>query len=252
MIRLSEVTKSYPTESGDETVFRKVSLEIERGDRVSVLGASGCGKSTLLNLLSGIEKHDEGFLQVQATRVGYMFQTDRLLPWRTAKQNALLGLELSGNGSNADAEREVKNYFRRLGLKGVESKYPSHLSGGMRQRVALARTFLYDPELLLLDEPFSALDYRTKLDLEQEVIEYSLRSDRTVIFVTHDIDEAIAIGDRLLVLRGEPSKGVPTKVVKDIRVEFKSDAAGRNPVRAREESLFARYFSEIWGVLGNG
>jgi NitT/TauT family transport system ATP-binding protein len=248
---LLHLDKSYHSQGKQEVVFRNFSLAIERGEKVSILGASGCGKTTLLNLIAGIEKQDAGEMRLKAGRIGYMFQTDRLLPWRTAEHNALLGLELCGKNIDADSRNQLGDYFDRLGLAGAQNKYPATLSGGMRQRVALIRTLLYDPDVLLLDEPFSALDYAAKLSLEAEVLQFVLARTRTIVFVTHDIDEAIGVGTRLIVLGGNPAKNKPAEVVWDSEIRFASDVAGRNPVTVREDPQFAQYVGSVLRALNH-
>lgn len=248
-VLLLHVAKSYGRQGKREIVFEDFSLEIARGEKVSILGASGCGKTTLLNLIAGIEEPDVGEIRVKANTIGYMFQTDRLLPWRTAEQNALLGLELCGKNIDAGSREQLSSYFNRLGLAGAQGKYPATLSGGMRQRVALIRTLLYDPDVLLLDEPFSALDYAAKLSLEAEVLHFVLARSRTMIFVTHDIDEALGVGTRLIVLGGNPARDRPAEVVWDNEIEFESDVAGRNPARVREDPKFAHYVGLVLRAL---
>jgi NitT/TauT family transport system ATP-binding protein len=241
-ISLFRITKTFGSGRGTLTIFSDLTLEIVRGSVVSILGASGCGKTTLLNIIAGVDSFQRGKADVPEARIGYMFQTDMLLPWRTARRNALLPLELRGIGPIGDSR--VDEYFERLNLAGVQGTYPRQLSGGMRQRVALIRTLVFNPTLLLMDEPFSALDYETKLSLEDEVLRFAEKGERTVVFVTHDIDEAIAVGQRLIVLQGRPAS-----IVLDIPVAFDSDVVGRRPVDVRQDPNFAQYFRQVWGAL---
>lgn len=249
-IGILALTKVYETKAIHETVFHDFSLDIEQGEKVSVLGASGCGKTTLLNIVAGIDReHEHDTVTVKAERIGYMFQTDRLLPWRTARANALLALEMQGRKDDPQSLEKLAEYFEKLGLAGAEGKYPGTLSGGMRQRVALIRLFLWDPDILLLDEPFAGLDFAAKLSMEDELLRFVLEGGRTMVFVTHDINEAIAVGTRLVVLRGAPTKGTPTEVVLDTEVSFESDVAGRSPTIVRQDPIFTHHYTRVWNVL---
>ena len=250
-VRVFHVTKAFATSHGTEVVFSDFSLKVEEGEVMSVLGGSGCGKTTLLSLIAGLHTPDAGEVRVGGRRIGYMFQTDRLLPWRTAENNALLGIELSGGTRNDSTNKLLTAYFDKLGLSGAQSKYPSALSGGMRQRVALIRMLLYEPDILLLDEPFSALDYQSKQALEGGVLAYAAEKGRTVLFVTHDIDEAIAVGGRLVVLKGVPAAGSPTKVALNIAISFDSDVMGRDPVVVKENPAFGEYRKTVRRALAN-
>jgi len=223
-------------------------LEIATAEIVSIVGRSGAGKTTLFNLISGLLSPGTGRIEIGNQRggaagfVAYMLQKDLLLPWRTVLQNALLGLELRGkvmarHRANATAMLE------RYGLGAHLDAYPAALSGGQRQRVALTRTLLTEPSILLLDEPFSALDYETRLMLEDDVM--GLRSDRgiSVILVTHDIEEAIAMGDRVVVLGGRPGR-----IIEDIPVRL-ATAGRRDAANAREAPEFRAYHRRLWAAL---
>jgi len=250
-IRIFRLTKTFRQGRRTLPVFEDFSLNIGRGDVVSILGASGCGKTTLLNIVSGTEGFDSGRVSTNGCRIAYMFQTDLLLPWRTARRNALLTLEINGMQGDAEKLERLEYYFRRLDLEGFEDFYPTQLSGGMRQRVALIRALLHEPDVLLLDEPFSALDYLTKLSLETHVLHFARELERTVIFVTHDIHEAIAVGDRLIVLQGDPGNGQCSKIVYDRRIEFPTDVGGRDPVLVRQDPAFALHFKQVLTVARN-
>jgi NitT/TauT family transport system ATP-binding protein len=250
-IEVFRIRKTFDLGGKLLTVFDEFSMEVQRGEVLSVLGASGCGKTTLLNIISGTEKYDSGKVRVAPeSRVGYMFQFDLLLPWRDAERNALLGLEVIGNDHVNINRQSVSKYFDVLGLKGFERYYPHQLSGGMRQRVALIRTLAYDPDILLLDEPFSSLDYSSKLSLETAVLRFARERERTVVFVTHDIDEAIAVGSKLVVLEGEPLENRPSRVVWSTNVRFDADVMGRNPIAARQDRKFPEYFAGVCKALG--
>src|SRR4051795_13294166 len=196
---LDGVTRRF----GELLVLDRLSLRVEPGEVLALVGPSGCGKSTLLELLAGLQQPDEG--RVEADPAAYMPQRDLLLPWRTALANAALALECAGV-RKADARREAQPLFERFGLGGFESARPHELSGGMRQRVALARTFLSGRPLMLLDEPFASLDQITRGSLQEWLAE-ALRGDpRTVVLVTHDVQEALYLADRVAIMSPRPGR----------------------------------------------
>jgi len=223
-------------------------LQIATGEIVSIVGRSGAGKTTLFNLVSGLLSPSAGRIEIGNQRggaagfVAYMLQKDLLLPWRTVLQNSLLGLELRGTVT-APHRANAAAMLERYGLGAHLDAYPAALSGGQRQRVALTRTLLTEPSILLLDEPFSALDYETRLMLEDDVM--ALRSDRgiSVILVTHDIEEAIAMGDRVVVLGGRPGR-----IVEDIPVRLTTHGR-RDAANAREAPEFRAYHRRLWAAL---
>ena len=251
LLGIYNLSKSYGTEAKSEVVFDNFSLEINQGEKVSILGASGCGKTTLLNIIAGIDKiaDPQKFRIKTNQRIGYMFQNDRLLPWRRARNNALLGLEMLGKKITTDHLSKVSGYFQRFQMNHDEEKYPKELSGGMRQKVALMRTMLYDPSILLLDEPFSGLDYHTKHFLEKEMLQFVHEKERTMIFVTHDPIEAIAVANRVVVLSRRSHNSEPTEILLDEPISFTSDRAGRDPVIARTEPEFSSYEKLVLGAL---
>jgi len=252
-VEIFQLSKCFPHNAGVLRVFDSFSLEIYRGEVLSILGASGCGKTTLLNIISGTEGFDSGVVRRELdARIGYMFQNDLLLPWRDAAGNAQLGVEIMGTAHLPEKRRRLLEYFDDLGLKGFENCGPQQLSGGMRQRVALIRTLLFDPDILLLDEPFSSLDYNTRLCLEGAVLAFARARERTVVFVTHDIDEAIAVGSRLVVLDGDPAEGRPSEIVLARDVAFPQDVMGRDPIAVRQDRRFLDYFGEVCRALGKG
>ena len=232
-------------------VLAGLTLEIARGEIASIVGRSGAGKTTLFNLVSGLLAPSAGRIEIgdpgtgAAGFVAYMLQKDLLLPWRTVLQNALLGLELRGAVTRRHRESAAA-MLARYGLGAHLAAYPAALSGGQRQRVALTRTLLTEPSILLLDEPFSALDYETRLMLEDDVM--ALREDRgiSVILVTHDIEEAIAMGDRVVVLGGRPGR-----IMQDVPIRL-TTAGPRDAVGAREAPQFRAYHRQIWTALKGG
>jgi NitT/TauT family transport system ATP-binding protein len=215
---------------------------------MSIVGRSGAGKTTLFNLISGLLRPQHGTVAVgqredgTSGRIAYMLQKDLLLPWRSVLQNALLGIELHRTVRPEDVER-AKEMLARYGLHGVANAHPHALSGGMRQRVALTRTLLVDPTLVLLDEPFSALDYETRLMLEDDVMSLRDSYGTSIVLVTHDIEEAIAMSDRVIVLGGRPAR-----IEQDIPIELTLTET-RDAVSSREAPEFRQYHARIWGAL---
>lgn len=238
------VSKSFPTPSGPLAAVQGVDLEIRRGEIITILGPSGCGKSTLLNMLAGIFAPSEGRVTYRGARVtglngstGYMTQNDHLLPWRTVATNVRAPLELKG-WARADAERRVEALIATVGLTGLENSYPSQISGGMRKRTALARLLAQDPETLLLDEPFVALDAQLRLAMQSELRSLSRRFGKTVLFVTHDVDEAAGLGDRCIIFSKRPGR---IRTIVDIDLP-----AGRSLFHLRSDARYARISALLW------
>lgn len=217
MIRLRGVGHSYATASGAVVEsLAGVDFEVERGEFVSVVGKSGCGKSTLLEIMAGLKKPSAGSVEITGRTAGrdfgwagYLTQADSLLPWRTVLDNACLGLTLRGR-SRAERERHVRPILERFGLEGFERAYPGELSGGMLKRASLARVLAYDPEVLLLDEPFAPLDAQTREALHADLLDLWRDSKKTVVLVTHDITEAVLLSGRIAVLGPRPGRIVDT------------------------------------------
>jgi NitT/TauT family transport system ATP-binding protein len=240
------IQKSFHGKAGEVRVLDDLTFDIHDRDFVSIIGPSGCGKTTIFNIIAGLVEADAGTLQFRGAeveslrgRVGYMMQKDLLFPWRTVLGNVLLGLETRGV-DKVEAEGKAREYLKNFGLTGFENAYPKTLSGGMRQRVALIRTLIMDPDILLLDEPFSALDYQTRLYLEGVLKEAVETYHKTVILVTHDIDEAVALSKRVVVLSGRPARA---KVVHDIEI------AATSPIAARSDARFSGYFHTFCAEL---
>ncbi len=211
-LSLWEIKKSFPKNGSFLTILLSVSLFARPGEFVSILGPSGCGKSTLFNVLAGLIKRDRGIISIDNSEVdsglgevAYMQQKDLLFPWRTVLQNVLLGPEISGDSSGA-AQKEAEDLMTRVGLKGFEANYPAELSVGMRQRAALVRTLLCHKEILLLDEPFGALDAMTRSVMQRLLLELWMDYRRTVLLVTHDVEEALLLSDRIYMLTARPAK----------------------------------------------
>jgi NitT/TauT family transport system ATP-binding protein len=229
-------------------LFDRLDLQVGDAEIVAIVGRSGAGKTTLFNLISGLLKPQQGEIAIgpraggEPGRIAYMLQKDLLLPWRSVLKNALLGIELHRQVRPDDVDR-AREMLARYGLGGVADAYPHALSGGMRQRVALTRTLLVDPTLVLLDEPFSALDYETRLMLEDDVMGLRDAFGTSVVLVTHDIEEAIAMSDRVVVLGGRPAR-----VEQNIPIKLTVHGA-RDAVTAREAPEFRQYHAMIWAAL---
>ncbi len=229
-------------------VIGDISFSMAPGEIVSIVGPSGCGKTTLLNLLCGLIPLSRGTvswrghpLHGMPERVGYMLQKDLLLPWRTALRNVTLGLELKP-GAELERNERAHSILDKVGLASFHDYYPSGLSGGMRQRVALARTLATDPEVLLLDEPFAALDFQTKLVLESDMAQLVCGEGRSLLMITHDVEEAVSLSDRVVVLSHRPSR------VKAMhRIELGTERT--DMIAARESSVFMDYVRTIWSEL---
>jgi NitT/TauT family transport system ATP-binding protein len=248
-IRGEGLSYTYLTRAGETLALKNLSLTVRDGEFCSIVGPSGCGKSTLLAIISGLLRPTEGRILIDgapvhgaSARVGILLQKDHLFEWRTVLQNAELGLEILGN-STVEARRRAHALLENYGLKGFEHSYPYQLSGGMRQRVALIRTLATDPDVLLLDEPFSALDYQTKLILERDVHRIIRAQSKTALLVTHDIEEAVSMSERVIVLSGRPAQ------VKNV-YEIKLTVAGeRTPMTSRDAGEFRTYCKAIWEDL---
>ena len=216
-IELRDVTKRFLTPSGQVyTAIRDITLSVAPGEFCAVVGPTGCGKSTTLGLISGLEPASEGSVQVMGQpvhgidpRIGYVFQTDAVLPWKNVLNNVATG-PLFRSQPKARAFERAHEWIARVGLTGFEDRYPHQLSGGMRKRVALAQTFINEPQILLMDEPFSALDVQTRALMEDELLQMWSSLNASVVFVTHDLEEAISLADRVCVLTAGPAtvKGI--------------------------------------------
>jgi NitT/TauT family transport system ATP-binding protein len=224
-IRFKEVVKEFPRPDGRGTFVAvdRLSFEIAKGEIVAVLGKTGCGKSTMFNLLAGLIEPTSGKVEVTGHqpfsefeffrgKIGIVFQNDRLMPWRTALENVRLGLQIL-NADAKESDAVARRWLDRLGLTGHENDYPHALSGGMRQRVSIARAFAVEPDILLCDEPFSSLDEMTARDLRAEFVRLVRQNHKTAIFITHQLNEAMEIGDRVLVFQR------PARIAYEVRLD---------------------------------
>ncbi|RTL40317.1 MAG: ABC transporter ATP-binding protein [Candidatus Melainabacteria bacterium] len=240
LLAISEL--SFAFENHSKSVIERLSLAVNEGEIVSILGRSGCGKSTLLNLIAGLMAPQRGQIKIAAdssvkTKIGYIFQQDALLPWRTVAANLNLAREIGGIDKATFDQRRAE-FFSSFHLEeSIMKNYPSQLSGGMKQRVSIIQTLLFNPDLLLLDEPFSALDFYTRLSLETEFYNLARTKGITVLLVTHDIEEAIALSDRIILL------GNGGEIRSEIQIDF-GDC--REPELVRALPSFGNYFRIIW------
>lgn len=247
-LELCGIEQRYQAPNGEITAIKNVEFDVFEGEFVSIVGPSGCGKSTLLSIISGLIKPTKGEVLVYGKKtdsispeIGYMLQKDNLLEWRSIYKNVILGLEIRKMLTEENIEY-VNGLLKTYGLYEFKDKYPSQLSGGMRQRAALIRTLAVKPKILLLDEAFSALDYQTRIAVTDDVYSILKRENKTALIVTHDIPESISMSDRVVILSHRPS------TVRSI-VETRFDIESRSPLKCREQPQFSRYFNQIWREL---
>lgn len=243
IIKVTNLCKNFYSKEGELQVLQNINFSLDQGEILSLLGPSGSGKSTILNILTKLLKPTSGDITINGT-IGYMFQRDHLLEWRSIMDNITIGLEIQKNKDPKAIER-VEKLLKTYDLWDFRNMYPKELSGGMRQRVALIRTLSVDPDVLLLDEPFSALDYQTRLLVSDDVYKIIKNENKSAILVTHDISEAIAMGDKVAVLSKRPST---------IKSEYNIDLGlgeSRTPFECRKVPKFQTYFDLLWKELDN-
>ena len=250
LLDITDVSLSYHSLSGETPALSHISFQLRPGEFLAIVGPSGCGKSTLLNLICGLIRPEQGQILLDSTpvtsgdcRIGYMLQKDHLLEWRTIYKNVLLGLEIRRE-LTAEKLAYVDQLLSDYGLDKFRQAHPSELSGGMRQRAALIRTLALKPELLLLDEPFSALDYQTRLNVSDDIGRILRQEKKTAILVTHDISEAISMADRVIILSPRPA------IIRKI-VPIHFDLENRTPMASRNSPDFKSYFNLIWRELNH-
>lgn len=239
LLNIKGLSKNYLTKKNVICALNNINLEILENDFIVLVGPSGCGKSTILSIIGGLENKSDGKIEIfkKDLKVGYMFQEDALFPWLSVLDNCLLGLKIKNKVKNDDINY-VKKLLKKYGLSNFENSYPKELSGGMRQRVALIRTLALKPDILLLDEPFSALDYQTRITVSNDVFKIIKEEKKTAIMVTHDINEAISIGDKVVVLSNRPAC---IKNIYKINMNNKSI-----PSKNRNNPKFNYYYNLIW------
>lgn len=246
LLEFKNITFSYHTTKAEILALKNISFSAKKGEFISIVGPSGCGKTTILSLISGLLKPSQGEILLEGEKVGnfdigYMFQRDHLFEWRTIQKNIMLGLELNKKTKSNESLQKIKNMIEKYGLSDFVNSYPSQLSGGMRQRVALIRTLALEPKLLLLDEPFSALDYQTKLHVCDDVKAIIKNENQTAISVTHDISEAISMSDRIIILTKRPAE-----IKKIVEIDIPNC---NTPLQRRESKEFSKYFDIVWKEL---
>lgn len=241
ILELQDISHAYHGMEGETLALSHLSFSLKQGDFVGIVGPSGCGKSTLLSIISGLIPPESGTVNLVGNHIGYMLQKDHLLEWRSVYRNIILGLEVQ-HSVTADTKEKAYGLLKQYGLEQFANAKPSELSGGMRQRVALIRTLILEPDLLLLDEPFSALDYQTRLAVGDDIGQIIRREKRTAILVTHDLAEAISLGDRVIVLTERPGS---VKTI--VPIHFPEDK--NTPLLRRNTPEFNEYFHAIWKEL---
>ncbi len=249
-IRVAGLDKVYhPKRSAPTQALSDIDLEVRRGEFVSVVGPSGCGKTTLLKILAGLIPRTAGEVSIAGRvvdrpipEVGMVFQAATLLPWRTAASNIEFALEAKGGLSRSERAAVAREYLDLVGLGEFANRYPHELSGGMKQRVAIARSLSYQPEVLLMDEPFGALDAQTRERLQEELVRIWEHTGTTVVFITHDIEEAVFLGQRVAVMTGRPGR-----IKEIVTVSLDRSAAAETDLRATPE--FAHHRHHIWSLL---
>ena len=238
VLSIKKLKKIYHTKDGETKAVEDFSFDLKEGEFVAIVGPSGCGKSTILSVLCGLEEKSGGEINLKKdSNVGYMLQQDSLFEWRNILDNCLLGLEIN-KSLNDNSKKRVIDLLNTYGLKDFIYSYPDNLSGGMRQRVALIRTLATNPDLLLMDEPFSALDYQSRLAISDDIYNILKKEKKTMIMVTHDIAEAISMCDKVIVLSNRPAT---IKSIYDIKLENKT-----TPINNRKDKNFSYYYDRIW------
>lgn len=248
ILELKNISYSYHTPEGETQALSDITFSLSPGEFTAVVGPSGCGKSTLLSLIAGLMRAESGEILLNGTpltenssRIGYMLQHDYLFEWRTVYRNIILGAEINGTLDEKTKEKATE-LLEQYGLAQFARSKPSELSGGMRQRAALIRTLLLDPELLLLDEPFSALDYQTRLNVSDDIGQIIRNSGKTALLVTHDLSEAVSLADQIIILSARPA------TISDILpVSFSLEKD--TPLGRRNAPEFKNYFNKIWKEL---
>ena len=238
IIRIKNLKKIYHNKDSETKAIEDFSLNIKDGEFVAIVGPSGCGKSTILSILCGLENKSGGNIKINHNiKIGYMLQQDSLFEWRNILNNCLIGLEIKKE-LNEESKNNVIKMLKNYGLKDFIYSYPDNLSGGMRQRVALIRTLATNPDLLLMDEPFSALDYQTRLAISDDIYKILKKEKKTMILVTHDLAEAISICSKVIVLSKRPAT---IKSIYDIKLDNPT-----TPINNRKDKMFSYYYDKIW------
>ena len=241
ILEVKNISKKYNTLNGEVSAIHDISFDLFEEEFLTIIGTSGCGKSTLLNILANLDKESGGSIILNNNlKISYMLQDDALFPWLTVFDNAILGLKITHNLTDENKEY-VNDLLNKYGLKNFKNKYPKELSGGMKKKVSLIRSLALKPDILLLDEPFSSLDYISKLDVSNDVYNIIKNEKKSVIMITHDIGDAISLSDRVIVLSKRPS------IVKSI---YNIDLQNKDtPINNRNDKKFSYYYDLLWGDL---
>lgn len=243
VLEFKNVEMKYVKDKNELKVLDNINFKVEEGKLVAIVGPSGCGKTTILNLISKLIKPTSGIVNINGN-IGYMFQHDHLLNFKNVYKNILLGLEIKKQNNDEELLKEVNRLIEQYGLKQFVNSFPKELSGGMRQRVALIRTLAVNPDILLLDEPFAALDYQTKLNVSNDIYRIIKEEKKTAILVTHDQEEAIAMADEVIILSSRPAR---IKAIYQINLSCDN----KTPQEARKAKEFSYYCNLIWKELQN-
>ena len=235
ILKINNLEKTYHTKKNEIKAIKNINYTVEKEDFIAIIGPSGCGKSTILSILSEIDKDYKGeIIKDQNIKIGYMLQNDCLFEWKTVLDNCLIGLKIKNIKQNNNVLKLLKKY----GLEEFKNTYPNNLSGGMRQRVALIRTLATNPDILLMAEPFSALDYQTRLKVSDDIYKIIKKENKTAIMVTHNIEEAISMANKIIILSKRPAT---IKKIIEIKLENPS-----TPIENRNDKNFSKYFNIIW------
>ena len=240
LVEIKNISKKYHTDKNEIEALKDISFDINKGDFIAIVGPSGCGKSTILSILCGLENKSSGdIIKDSNLKFGYMFQQDTLFDWLTIKDNCLIGVKINNTLSN-EINNKCDELLKSYGLYEFKDSYPKELSGGMRQRVALIRTLMLNPDIVLLDEPFSALDYQSRLKISNDVYNILKKENKTTIMVTHDVSEACSMANTVIVLSNRPST-----IISIYNMDYKKT----NPIENRLNEEFNYYCNKIWRDL---
>ena len=239
ILSINNLSKTFYSLTDEIKVLDNISFDVLENDFIGIIGPSGCGKSSILNIISNLDTKYKGTIKKQNIKIGYMFQEDTLFDWLTVYENIILALKITKSNTKEN-QNYVKNLLKKYNLYEFKNKYPHELSGGMKQRISLIRTLSYKPDILLLDEPFSALDYQTRLKISEEGYNIIKNENKTAIIVTHDIEEAIALCNKVIVLSNRPTTIINTHIIKL-----------DNQTQKRNTKEFSYYYNQIWKEIQN-
>ena len=239
ILSINNLSKTFYSLTDEIKVLDNISFDVLENDFIGIIGPSGCGKSSILNIISNLDTKYKGTIKKQNIKIGYMFQEDTLFDWLTVYENIILALKITKSNTKEN-QNYVKNLLKKYNLYEFKNKYPHELSGGMKQRISLIRTLSYKPDILLLDEPFSALDYQTRIKISEDVYNIIKNENKTAIIVTHDIEEAIALCNKVIVLSNRPTTIINTHIIKL-----------DNQTQKRNTKEFSYYDNQIWKEIQN-